>query len=62
MAPFDFPYSSSLENKISTQIEGQLPDFIVGEHPLFVKFLKYYYEYLEAGELTVTATIDNIVQ
>ena len=62
MAPFDYPYSSSLENKISTQIEGQLPDFIISEHPLFVKFLKYYYEYLEAGELTLTATIDNIAQ
>ena len=32
------------------------------DHPLFVKFLKDYYRFLEAGRLTVTATIQNIVQ
>ena len=64
MSPFDNPYAltSELENKISTQLSGQMPMFITDEHPLFVKFLKYYYEFLEAGELTLTATIDNIAQ
>ena len=30
-------------------------------HPIFSKFLQYYYEYLEAGELTVKSQIDNIL-
>ena len=50
MAPFDNPYSSSLVNKLSPLIEGQVPDFIQADHPLFVQFLKSYFEYLEAGE------------
>ena len=60
MAPFD-GYSSNLTTKISPLIEGQVPDFIQADHPLFVKFLKYYYEYLEAGELRVTVNIDNLL-
>jgi len=59
--PFDNGYSSNLTNKISPLIEGQVPDFIQADHPLFVKFLKYYYEYLEAGELRVTVNIDNLL-
>ena len=61
MAPFDNPYSSDLTTKLSPLIEGQVPDFIQADHPLFVKFLKYYYEYLEAGELRVTVNIDNLL-
>jgi len=60
MAPLD-GYSSNLTTKISPLIEGQVPDFIQSDHPLFVKFLKYYYEYLEAGELRVTVNIDNLL-
>ena len=61
MAPFDNEYSSDLTNKLSPLIEGQVPDFIQADHPLFVKFLKHYYEYLEAGELTVNVNIDNLL-
>jgi hypothetical protein len=61
MAPFDNSYSSNLTNKLSPLIEGQVPDFVQSDHPLFVKFLKYYYEYLEAGELRVTVNIDNLL-
>jgi len=61
MAPFDNGYSSELTNKLSPLIEGQVPDFVQADHPLFVKFLKYYYEYLEAGELRVTVNIDNLL-
>jgi hypothetical protein len=61
MAPFDNGYSSDLTTKLSPLIEGQVPDFIQADHPLFVKFLKYYYEYLEAGELRVTVNIDNLL-
>ena len=62
MAPFDNPPSSTLTSKISPLIDGQLPDFIRDDHPLFSKFLQYYYEYLEAAELTVTVELDNILQ
>ena len=61
MAPFDNPYSSDLTTKLSPLIEGQVPDFIQADHPLFVKFLKYYYEYLEAGELRVNVNVDNLL-
>ena len=61
MAPFDSSYSSNLTTKLSPLIEGQVPDFVQGDHPLFVKFLKNYYEYLEAGELRVTVNIDDLL-
>ena len=61
MAPFDNPYSSSLVNKLSPLLEGQVPDFIQSDHPIFVQFLKSYFEYLEAGELRVSVVIDNLL-
>ena len=50
-----------MTSKISTQIDGQLPDFIQADHPVFSRFLKHYYQYLEAGELRITANIDNLL-
>ena len=61
MSPFDSPYSSKLVTKLSPLIEGQVPDFVQSDHPIFVRFLKHYYQFLEAGELGVTVTIDNIL-
>ena len=61
MAPFDNPPSGDLTTKISTQVDGQLPDFIQSDHPIFSKFLKSYYEYLESGELRVKVNIDNLI-
>ena len=61
MAPFDNPPSSTLLTKISPLVDGQLPDYARDEHPIFSKFLQYYYEYLEAGELTVKSQIDNVL-
>ena len=40
-------------NKVSPLIEGQVPDFIQSDHPVFVDFVKDYFEFLEAGRLTV---------
>ena len=37
--PFDLNWTPALENKISTQIDGQLPDFIAEDHPKFSQFL-----------------------
>ena len=61
MAPFDMSWTPELENKLSTQIDGQLPDFIADDHPKFSQFLKSYYQFLEAGELQLTVNIDNIL-
>ena len=61
MAPFDMSWTPELENKLSTQIDGQLPDFIADDHPKFSQFLKSYYQFLEAGELRLTVNIDNIL-
>ena len=43
---------SKLLTKVSPLIEGQVPDFIQADHPVFVKFLKEYYKFLEAGQIT----------
>ena len=61
MAPFDMNWTPELKNKLSTQIDGQLPDFIAEDHPKFSQFLKSYYKFLEAGELQLTVNIDNIL-
>jgi len=61
MPPFDMSWTPTLENKLSTQIDGQLPDFIAEDHPKFSRFLKHYYQFLEAGELRVDVNIDNIL-
>ncbi len=43
---------SKLLTKVSPLIEGQVPDFIQADHPIFVNFLKQYYRFLEAGQVT----------
>ena len=58
---FDNAPSGNLTTKLSTQIDGQLPDFIQADHPVFSRFLKHYYQYLEAGELRLTVNIDNLL-
>lgn len=52
----------TLLNKVSPHIESQLPDFVREDHALFSLFLKYYYEFLEAGELTLTGSNDFVVE
>jgi hypothetical protein len=49
-------------DKISNLINSQVPDFVVEDHPKFLQFLKTYYTFLEASELTVTSvqTTDGI--
>ena len=46
-----------LLTKVSPLIEGQVPDFVQSDHPKFVKFLKHYYQYLEAGRITYTGEL-----
>jgi len=54
---------STLKNKVSLQIENQLPDFVRAENPNFVAFMKAYYEFLESAELRLTSlgSIDSIL-
>ena len=52
----------TLKNKVSPHIQSQLPEFVQSDHPLFSLFLKYYYEFLEAGELVVTGSNNYVVE
>jgi len=52
----------TLKNKVSPHLESQLPDFVREDHALFSLFLKYYYEFLEAGELTLTGSNDYVIE
>lgn len=56
---FDQP--PTLENKLSPLIEGQVPDFIQADHPVYVQFLKSYYKFLESAELKVEVNIDSLL-
>lgn len=43
----------STNNRISTIVSSQLPDFVRSEHPNFVAFLEAYYEYLEQSNTSI---------
>ena len=53
---------SKFTKKISPLIEGQVPDFVQADHPVFVDFVRDYFKFVEAGKLTVTGEIDYIIQ
>ena len=46
-------------NSIVPLIEQQFPEFIREDAETFVNFLKAYYKWMEASELTLTDTIQN---
>ena len=47
-------------NKVSPLIEGQVPDFVQADHPIFVDFVKDYFKFLEAGRLTLTNVVNYV--
>ena len=49
-------------NKVSPHIDGQVPDFVQSDHPIFVDFVKDYFQFLEAGRLTLTNVINYVSQ
>ena len=53
---------AKLQTKLSPLIERQVPDFIQADHPIFVRFLKEYYRFLESGQLTYTVVNSYIIQ
>jgi len=52
---------SSLITKISPLIDGQVPDYVQADHPIFVQFLRQYYKFLESAQMTITGTVDQVL-
>ena len=46
---------AKFNDKISSLISSQLPDFVVDEHPQFAQFLKLYFTFMESAQLQVTS-------
>jgi len=44
--------------KLSTVLPKQLPEFIREDYPVFIKFLEYYYEYLDSQEVDIKTVRD----
>ena len=44
---------AKFNDKISTILNSQLPEFVVADHPKFAQFLKVYYQLLESAELSI---------
>ncbi len=40
--------------KITSLIQGQVPEFVISDHPQFVEFLKAYFTFMECAELGIT--------
>jgi len=55
-------YNPTLKNKVSSHIQTQLPEYVKADHPTFSLFLKHYYQFLEAGELTLTGSNDYVIE
>ena len=49
-------------NKVSPLIEGQVPDFVQADHPIFVDFVKDYFKFLEAGRLSLSNLVNYVSQ
>ena len=45
---------ADFKDKISNLINSQVPDFVLEDHPLFLDFIKAYYQLMESAEITLT--------
>ena len=45
---------ADFKDKISNLINSQVPDFVLEDHPLFLEFVKAYYQLMESAEITLT--------
>ena len=45
---------ADFKNKISNLLNSEVPDFVLEDHPLFLDFVKAYYQLLESAEITLT--------
>ena len=48
---------ADFKNKISNLINSQVPDFVLEDHPLFLDFVKAYYQLLESAEIKLWLVI-----
>jgi len=53
---------SKFTRKVSPLVEGQVPDFVQADHPVFVDFVRDYFNFLEAGRLKVIQDVNYIIQ
>ena len=44
---------SKFTKKLSPLIEGQVPDFVQADHPVFVDFVRDYFKFLDFGKLSI---------
>ncbi len=54
-------HEAELTTKLSNLIDGQVPDYIQADHPIFVDFLRQYYKFLESAQITITGTLDDVL-
>ncbi len=45
---------ADFKDKISNLINSQVPDFVLEDHPLFLEFIKAYYQLMESAEIKLT--------
>ena len=45
---------AKFDNKISTLVKSQSPEFVLADHPKFLEFVKTYFQFMEAAELKVS--------
>ena len=45
---------ANFKDKISNLINSQVPDFVLEDHPLFLDFVKAYYQLMESAEIKLT--------
>ena len=45
---------ADFKDKISNLINSQVPDFVLEDHPLFLDFVKAYYQLMESAEIPLT--------
>jgi len=48
---------AKFNEKISTRVKHQSPDFVLDEHPRFLEFVKQYYTFMESAEISVTSVL-----
>ena len=46
---------AKFNEKLSTILSQQLPEYVVADHPKFADFLKTYYQLLESAKIEVTS-------
>ena len=50
-----------LINKVSQQIETQLPDFVRADHTVFKDFVEDYFTFLESAKITLDFTTKYVI-